>query len=69
MFVFKSLEILVILYALYLSYIGIWKRDGVNKDVKQSIMTKQGLWIVFRLLIYMIAYIPNGIVVYCELKD
>ena len=31
---YKSFEIVIISNALYLSYIGIWKRDGLNKRVK-----------------------------------
>lgn len=33
-FLYKSFEIVIISNALYLSYIGIWKRDGLNKRVK-----------------------------------
>lgn len=39
-FIFKVGEIVLISYALYLTYIGIWKRHGLNKKVKTSIMTK-----------------------------
>ena len=33
-FLYRSFEIVIISNALYLSYIGIWKRDGLNKNVK-----------------------------------
>ena len=33
-FLYRSFEIVIISNALYLSYIGIWKRNGLNKRVK-----------------------------------
>lgn len=47
----------IVIYALFLSYSGIWKRDGINKNVKNSLMMKQVSWIVFRVIVYSLSYI------------
>ena len=67
--VYKSLEILLISNAIYVSYFGIWKREGVNKNVKTTIMMKQGFWIIFRVVIYVASYVPMAVCVYGTMHD
>lgn len=44
----------------YVIFYGIWRRRGINKEIRSKIFIKQTLWFFFRL-VTIIVQLSNGI--------
>ena len=53
-FGFLQMELLVILYCGYYSFVGIWCKKGLNKQIRNQIFVKQSVWILYRVINYFI---------------
>jgi len=48
--VVQIFEIFVSIYSLYVSFIGLCLRKGLNKEVQQSIFRRQVLFVIIRVI-------------------